>query len=218
MLGKIIGFELKYRFSKSMTYIFMLMMIFQAIWYVKGSFDYYINDAINFNAAGIIYQSLAGGGMLMIIAIAVITGTALFKDIEFKTAETLYSYPVSDKTWFLGKFIAAYIVNLSICLAFAIGFAVMQYTGIAEADKFGPIPWGQILHGFLIFSVPNMFILTAVALSLVVFFRTMAASYMGIFMLTMLFLVAESTRENTTFFKPYLSDRSFLLYTYTRYH
>ncbi|GAF04676.1 ABC transporter permease [Saccharicrinis fermentans] len=215
MLGKIIGFELKYRFSKSMTYIFMLMMIFQAIWYVKGSFDYYINDAINFNAAGIIYQSLAGGGMLMIIAIAVITGTALFKDIEFKTAETLYSYPVSDKTWFLGKFIAAYIVNLSICLAFAIGFAVMQYTGIAEADKFGPIPWGQILHGFLIFSVPNMFILTAVALSLVVFFRTMAASYMGIFMLTMLFLVAESTRENTTFLNLiYLIDP--FCFTHTR--
>jgi hypothetical protein len=42
-----------------------------------------------------------------------------------------------------------------------------------------------------------MLIITAIALSLVVFFRTMAASYMGIFMATMLFLVAEATRENS---------------------
>ena len=199
MYRKIVGFELKYRYSKWMTYIFMAMMIFQAAWYAKGSFEYYVNDLTNFNAAGIIYQSLSGGGMLMIIAIAVITGTALFKDIEFKTAETLYSYPVNDKTWFLGKFTAAYLVNLSICLSYTLGFSVLQYTGIAEPDRFGPVPWGQLLHAFLIFSVPNMFIVTSIALSLVVFFRTMAASYMGIFMTTMLFLVAESTRENPAF-------------------
>ena len=199
MYSKIVGFELKYRFSKWMTYIFMAMMIFQAAWYAKGSFEFYVNDATNFNAAGIIYQSLAGGGMLMIIAIAVITGTALFKDIEFKTAETFYSYPVSDKTWFLGKFTAAYLVNLSICLSYTLGFSILQYTGIAEPDKFGPVPWGQLLHAFLIFSVPNMFIVTAIALSLVVFFRTMAASYMGIFLVTMLFIIAEGTRENSAF-------------------
>lgn len=196
MLKKIIGFELQYRFAKPMTYIFILMMIFQAIWYAKGSYDFYINDATNFNAAAIIYRSLAGGGMLMIIAIAVITGTALFKDIEYKTAETLYSYPVSDRTWVAGKFIAAYIVNLSICLAYALGFTLIQYTGIAEPDKFGPVPWGHIFYGFLIFSVPNMFIITTITLSLVVFFRNMASSYLGVFIVTMLFILAESTREN----------------------
>lgn len=197
MFSKIVGFELKYRYSKWMTYIFMAMMIFQAAWYAKGTFEFYVNDAMNFNAAAMFYTSLSGGGMLMIIAIAVITGTALFKDLEYKTAETFYSYPVNDKTWFLGKFTAAYIVNLSICLSYTLGFTVLQYTGIAEPDKFGPVPWGPLFHAFLIFSVPNMLIVTAIALSLVVFFRSMAASYMGIFMVTMFFLVAESTRENS---------------------
>jgi len=196
MLKKIIAFELRYRFSKPMTYIFMAMMIFQAIWYAKGSYDFYINDATHFNAAAIIYQSLAGGGMLMLIAISVITGTALFKDIEYKTAETLYSYPVSDKSWVVGKFIAAYVVNLSICLAYALGFTIIQHTGIAEPDKFGPVPWGHIFYGLLIFSIPNMFIITTIALSLVVFFRNMASSYMGVFIVMMLFIVAEGTREN----------------------
>lgn len=197
MLGKIIAFELRYRFSKPMTYIFILLMIFQAIWYAKGTYDYYVNDDTFLNAAGIIYQSLAGGGMLMIIVIAITTGTALFKDLEFKTAETLYTFPVSEKTFIAGKFIAAYIVNLVICLAYAVGFTVIQYSGIVEADKFGPVPWGHLAYGYLIYCIPNMMLWTSVALSMVVFFRNMAGSYLAVFMLTMLFLVAESTRENS---------------------
>lgn len=197
MLGKVISFELRYRFTKSMTYIFMAMMIFQAIWYAKGTYDFYINDATNLNAAGTIYQSLAGGGMLMIIVIAIITGTALFKDIEYKTGETLFSYPVKDRTWLLGKFTAAYLINLSICLAYALGFSIVQYSGIAAPEKFGPVPWGHIFYGFLIFSVPNMFIVTTISLSLVVFFRNMASSYLGVFILMMLFILAEGTRENS---------------------
>jgi len=215
MFSKIVGFELKYRYSKWMTYIFMAMMIFQAAWYAKGTFEFYVNDAMNFNAAALFYQSLAGGGMLMVIAIAVITGNALFKDLDFKTAETFYSYPVNDKAWFLGKFTAAYIVNLSICLSYTLGFTVLQYTGIAEPDKFGPMPWGPLFHAFLIFSVPNMLIVTTIALSMVVFFRTMAASYMGVFMVTMIFLVAESTRENSAaVMVNYLMDP--FCFTYTK--
>lgn len=197
MLSKIITFELRYRFTKSMTYLFMAMMVFQAIWYAKGTYDFYINDATNLNAAGTIYQSLAGGGMLMIIVIAIITGTALFKDIEFKTGETLFSYPVKDRTWLLGKFTAAYLINLSVCLAYALGFSILQYSGIAAPEKFGPVPWGHIFYGFLIFSVPNMFIITTISLSLVVFFRNMASSYLGVFILMMLFILAEGTRENS---------------------
>ena len=207
MLGKIIGFELRYRYSKPMTWIFMAMMVFQAIWYAKGTYDYYVNDATHLNAAGIIYQSLAGGGMLMIIAIAVITGTALFKNREFGTAETFYSYPVKDRTWVAGKFIAAYVVNLSICLMFALGFSLLQYTGLAGPEKFGPVPWGHIFYGFLIFSVPNMFIITMITLSMVIFFRSMASGYLAVFLLTMLFMIAEGTRENAaTITTNYLLD------------
>jgi len=196
MLGKVIGFELRYRFKKPLTYIFMAMMVFQAIWYAKGSFDYYVSDNIFMNAASIIYRSLAGGGMLMIIAIAVVTGTALFKDIDYKTGETFYSYPVSDKTWLAGKFLAAYIVNLSICLAYALGFSIIQYSGIGYPEQFTIVPWGHIFYGYLIFSIPNMFVLTSIAISMVVFFRNMASSYLGVFIVTMLFIMAEGTREN----------------------
>ncbi len=207
MLGKIIGFELRYRFKKPMTYIFMAIMIFQAIWYVKGTYDYYVNDATFFNAAGIIYESLAGGGMLMVVVIAIITGTALFKDIEYKTGETFYSYPINDKIWLAGKFIAAYLINLSIVMAFALGFAIVQYTGLAAPEQFGPVPWGHLAYGFLIFSIPNMFVITTISLSMVVFFRNMASSYLGVFLLVMLFIMAESARENTANIKlVYLLD------------
>ncbi|MYF99731.1 hypothetical protein F4212_11485 [Candidatus Poribacteria bacterium] len=135
----------------------------------------------------------------MIIVIAIITGAAVHKDIEHRTAETFYTLPINEKKYFVGKFIAAYLINVSICLAYPLGLAIMQYTGIGPPEKFGPTPWGQLLHGFIIFSLPNLLFLTSIVIAGVVMFRNMVAGYIGIFLVVLFFLVAETTRENTPY-------------------
>jgi ABC-type transport system involved in multi-copper enzyme maturation permease subunit len=134
--------------------------------------------------------------MLLIIVVAIITGAALYKDIEHQTAETIYTLPINEKRFFLGKFLAAYLINVSICLAYPLGLAIMQYTGVGPPEKFGPTPWGQLCHGFLIFTIPNLLFLTSMVIASVVFFRNMVAGYIGIFLLVLCFLIAETTREN----------------------
>lgn len=175
------------------------MLAFQGVWYAWGTYDFHVNDETLMNAPAIIYQCLAAGGMLLIIVIAIITRTAVYKDIEHRTAETFYTLPLNEKKYFLGKFIAAYLINVSICLAYPLGLAIMQYTGIGPPEKFGPTPWGQLLHGFLLYSLPNLLFLTSIVIAGVVFFRNMVAGYIGIFLVVLFFLIAETTRENTPY-------------------
>ena len=199
MISKLISFEFKYRYTQWMTLIFILMLAFQGVWYAWGTYDFHVNDETLMNAPAIIYQCLAAGGMLLVIIIAIITGTAVYKDIEHRTAESFYTLPINEKKYFLGKFIAAYLINVSICLAYPLGLAIMQYTGIGPPEKFGPTPWGQLLHGFIIFTIPNLLFLTSIVIAGVIFFRNMIAGYMGVFLVVLFFLVAETTRENTPY-------------------
>lgn len=199
MISKLISFEFKYRYTQWMTLIFILMLAFQGAWYAWGTYDFYVNDETLMNAPAIIYQCLAAGGMLLVIVIAIITGTAVYKDIEHRTAETFYTLPMNEKKYFLGKFIAAYLINVSICLAYPLGLAFMQYMGIGSPEKFGPTPWGQLLQGFIIFTIPNLLFLTSIVIAGVVFFRNMVAGYMAVFLVVLFFLVAETTRENTPY-------------------
>lgn len=99
----IIKNELKQRLFSWVTLIFFLMLVFQGIWYTKGTFDYFSNDGVLMNSPSIFYRNYAGMGMLMIIIIAVATGGVLYKEIQYKSAQWTYALPIKDKHFFLGR-------------------------------------------------------------------------------------------------------------------
>ncbi|MEM6812922.1 MAG: hypothetical protein AAF600_00855 [Bacteroidota bacterium] len=196
MIAKILRFELRARFKQPMTLLFFLMLVFQGIWYTQGSYEYYVNDATLMNGAALFYKNFAGGGMLLVIVIALITGTVLYKDIQYQTSGIMYATPINEKQFFLGRFLSAYLINVIIGFGILVGMALTPYSGIGTPDKFGPMPWAQMFHGFLTLTMLNLLILTMVCFSVIVFFKKMAAGYLSIFVLVMCFLVAESTNAN----------------------
>ena len=198
MIAKILRFELRARFKQPMTLLFFLMLVFQGIWYTQGNYEYYVNDATLMNGAALFYKNFAAGGILLIIVIAVITGTVLYKDIQYKSAEIFYTLPVNEKKFFLGRFFSAFLINVIIATGIFVGMALTPYAGIGSPDKFGPMPWGQMTHGFFLLTVVNLLMLTMVCFATLVFFKRMAAGYLSIFVLVMLFLVAESTSGNAS--------------------
>jgi len=68
-----------------MSLLIFGILVFQGIWYTKGNFDYYASEDLLMNGAAIFYKNQAALGMLMVIIVAIITGSVLFKDIELKT-------------------------------------------------------------------------------------------------------------------------------------
>jgi len=198
MLKKILAFELKARFKQPITLLFFLMLVFQGIWYTQGSYEYYVNDSTLMNGSALFYRNFAGGGMLLIIVIAIITGTLLYKDIQYKSAGFMYTLPVNEKKFFIGRFTSAFIINVIIGFGIFVGMLLTPYSGIAAPDKFGPMPWGQMFHGFFLLTAVNLCMLTMVCFSMLVFFKKMAAGYLSIFGFVMFFLIAEATSGNAS--------------------
>lgn len=157
----IIKKELKERISHWVTLIFFGMLVIQAIWVTDGGFKYFANEGVLMNAASILYRNYAGMGMLMIIIIAIATGGVLYKDIRYKSANWTYALPINDKQFFIGRFMAAFLYLVILSTGLIVGHLLVPYSGIGGgvADRFGPVQWGPLFHGWLMFTVPNLFFL-----------------------------------------------------------
>ena len=191
----IIRSELRQRLFTWVSLIFFLMLVFQAIWYTKGAFDYYANENVLMNAPSIIYRNYAGMGMLMIIIIAIATGGVLYKDIQYKSAEWTYALPINDKYFFVGRFLAAFLYLVIISTGLIVGHFLLPYSGIGVAERFGSAPVGQIFHGWLMFTVPNLFVYVALVFFSIVFSRRIATSYLAVFAVVITFLIAQTSYE-----------------------
>ncbi|MEM9833545.1 MAG: hypothetical protein AAF944_23145 [Bacteroidota bacterium] len=216
MITSILKFELASRLRRPLFLVFFALMAFQSIWFLQGSYEVYINDATNMNGAVLFYRSFAGGGIIMTIIIAIVTGSALYKDIQYKSAGIIYTTPVGDKTFFMGRFLSAYAINLILGFGLFVGMALAPYSGIGAADKFGPTPWSQMFFGFFVFTATNLFIYTAVSISFLVLTKRMAASYLSIFFITLLFFICETLRPDSSHLELLqILDPSSFVYTTT---
>lgn len=197
MISNIFSFELRYRFRHPLTYLILLMLAGQGIWYALGVYDYYTSDETLLNGAGIFYQCLAGGGMLVVAIVAMISGTTLYRDIAVGSADYVYACPLDEKRFFLTHFITAYTINLLLVAAYPLGMVLIKYSGLGEPHQLGPTQWPELIHGYLIFCVPNLFVLTAVCFFCLVYVRKISAAYIGVVALTVLFVVSEVMSENS---------------------
>lgn len=202
VIVKIIKQELRERVFTWISLVFFLMLLFQGIWYTKGTFDYYVNEGVLMNAPSIFYRNFASMGMLMVIIIAIATGGVLYKDIQHKAAQWVYTWPVSDKHFFVGRYLAAFLYLLIISTGFFVGMLLTPYAGIGEAHRFGPMPIGQMLHGMLIFTIPNLLLYTSLVFFALVYTKRMAVGYLAVFLMVVFFLIVQTSYDsgNTTSF------------------
>lgn len=191
----IIKNELKQRVFSWITLIFFCMMAFQMIWYTQGSFKYFTNEGILMNAASIMYRNYAGMGMLMIIIIAISTGGVLYKEIQFKSAQWTYAMPISDKQFFIGRFLAAFLYLVILSTGMILGHLLLPYSGIGEANRFGSMQWGPLFHGWIMFTIPNLFFYVSLVFFSIVFTKRIATSYLAVFLVVIVFLIAQTSYE-----------------------
>jgi len=199
MLKKIMKFEILYNLKKPFTYLFFIMMIVQGIWYATGTHDYHGNSNTLMNASVVFYQNLSITGIFLIIIAAIVSAGALARDLELKTAESMYPGILNDKKFFAGKYFGVLTVNFIIALGYPLGMLLLPYVGAGAPGQFGAVPWGQLLHGFVIFSIPNLLFIVTFAVFLVVFFRKGGIAYIGSFCVMMMVMIPYSMREQTSY-------------------
>ncbi|MDR7131244.1 ABC-type transport system involved in multi-copper enzyme maturation permease subunit [Algoriphagus sp. 4150] len=197
MITSIIKFQLKERLTHWISLVFFLMLIFQGVWYTKGTFDYYVNDGVLMNAPSIFYKNFAGLGMLMVIMIVILTGSFFYKDIQYKTANWVYTLPVNEKKFFIGRYLAAFCVNVILATGYFFGMLLVPYSGIGEAHRFGAAPIGQMLHGMTVFLVPNLLLFNSIIICVLVYTKRMNVAYLAAFLVVVFFLLMQTTAESS---------------------
>jgi len=195
----IIRFELLYHCKKTYTLLFFLLLIFQGVWYMIGVNDLFANNSIHLNAPAIIYRNLAVMGIILFAITAIISAGALARDLETGAANVVYPAVVHEKKYFLGKYAGVMLANFAVVLGYPIGILLFPFLGTGSPDQFGPVPVGQMVHGFLLLTVPNLIFLVTFAVFLVVMSRRAAAAYLGILLVCVLFLLSTSARKDSLY-------------------
>lgn len=193
----IFKFEFLYNYKRPFSYVLIALMIIQGIWYSFEGTDYYGNANTLLNSASTFYQNLSIMGMIGIIIIVVISVNSLARDIESATAEGLFSKVSGDKRYFAGKYLCSLFIGSILTMGYPLGMLMVPHLGFGTPEQYGPVPWGQIGHALLIFTIPNLVFMVSLAFFLISFTRRSGSAYVGALFIMFLVMVGDFVRGET---------------------
>ena len=173
-------FELKYRLRRPATYIYILLMFLIPL--LLAVFDKSITAQFT-NSPNAIVGVLGGMSVLSLFFYAAVMGVPVFRDQEHGTAQTYFTYPVSEKNYILGRFWGSFtlvtIMNIGAVLGAIIGY---QLGGFLDRPDYGTYTdfnfWSYFLP-FVYLLTFNAFFIGSLFFSLMSFFKRMPILYLG---------------------------------------
>ncbi|TAE31447.1 MAG: hypothetical protein EAZ91_07625 [Cytophagales bacterium] len=186
-ISYLLRFELRYHFARPVTWLYALLIFGQGIWYGLGAHSQFGSRLIWVNSAANAYLVLASPGLILTVVACLVAGQALTKDLEYRVADYAYATPIADRDYFLGKLLGAFLTVLMLALAYPLGTLAVPL--LADGVT-GPVPVGQLLNGYVMLLIQNLFIIVGIAFSATVFTRRITGAYVVMFAMVLYFLVS----------------------------
>lgn len=174
MLGRVIGFELRYWLRSIMPWAALLTLT--ALFLGADTSDHIVLGAVlsnTFRNAPFVVQSYHAQAtlLLLLMATAFVTSAAT-RDFAFNTYQVLFSTPLRRKDFVLGRFCGAALVCLIPLFGVSLGILLAPYAPWADAERFGPVYWGAHLKALAVFAIPNTFLVAAILFAVAVLARS----------------------------------------------
>ncbi len=202
-LWKVARFELRYHLRRPATWLFAALMIGQGVWYSWQLAQQYANDQLFVNSAANAYLVLASMGVGLAVVAVLLAGQSLTKDLDHRTAPYLYAMPISDQSFFVGRFLGTFLTVLGLAVFYLLGIAAMPLLGNLARNPgqigprlAGPVPVLALVQGFLELTVLQVFTVVSVAFSLTVLFRSIRGAYLMLFLMVLYFLLAGTPQSD----------------------
>ncbi|MHA7129847.1 ABC transporter permease/M1 family aminopeptidase [Algoriphagus namhaensis] len=193
MFKDIFIFELKYRFSRPATYIYFAMLLVVPMLLV-GFGNTPASEKVFHNAPIVIANLLLLISIFGILIASAVMGVPLYRDLEHKTGTFLFSYPISSKAYFMGRFWGSFVTLLFISAGAIVGFYLGSILGgtLFGTDplRYGPNSLINYLHPWLTLLVPNLWLAGSLFFALIVFTRNIKSIYSGGIIVFIIYLLA----------------------------
>lgn len=187
-MKEILLFEIKYRLRRPATYIyiFLMFLIPLLLSVFKDS-----NTAQYTNSPNAIAGVLGGMSILSLFFYAAIMGVAVYRDEEHKTAQTYFTFPISEKNYILGRFFGSFtvvtVMNIGAVLGTMFGFGIGALLNRPDYGTYTSFNIASYILPFLYLLTINSFLIGSLFFCLMTFFKRMSILYLGgivIFILT----------------------------------
>ena len=182
MFKEIFLFEIKYRLKRPATWAYFgILIIFGLIVSIGGNGP--ASEKVFVNSPVAIATMLSTISIFGIMLSSAIMGVPVYRDIEHKTENYYFSYPVSEKGYLLGRFFGSMavllLVSLGLHVGLVIGFAVGPLAGYVEPDRFTDFNFWHYLQPTLILYWTNFFFAGCIFFALVSLTKKVMLAYAG---------------------------------------
>lgn len=194
MFLSLLKFELQYRIKRPATWAYFgILLVFG--WLIaanggngSGSEKAFANSAYEVTSFLILISIFA-----TLIASAIM-GVPVYRDIEHGVKNYYFSYPVSERSYLLGRYVGSFLVlmlvSTGIVFGMILGYAMGPALGWEEAERFGPLRLGDYWHGLVYYLWPNLLFTGTLFFCLVALTRKIFVSYVGSVLFFIFYLVA----------------------------
>ena len=199
--------ELRRGFRQPMVYIFFFMMALMVFGAVSSD-NVIIGGTVgnvHKNAPHILANYTFILTLLGLLIAAAFFNNAALRDHEFDFHQILYSTPIKKTSYFMGRFLGAFVLSTvpitGIYLGFTLASLIAVPAGWLEPDRLGPIPYQAFINTYFFVVMPNMFFAGAVIFAIATKWKNTIISFtgtMGIIVLYILSGTLTSDLDNET--------------------
>jgi len=179
-MKEIFLFELKYRLRRPATYIYIFLMFIIPL--LLGVFADSVTAQFT-NSPNAIVGILGGMSIISLFFYAAIMGVAVYRDEEHKTAQTYFTFPISEKNYILGRFWGSFsivtVMNIAAVIGAMIGMGIGALLNRPDYGTYTSFNLSSYVFPFLYLLSFNSFFIGSLFFCLMTFFKRMSILYLG---------------------------------------
>ena len=131
-------------------------------------------------------------GIISSLICAAIFGNAAYKDFESNSFPLFFTKPISPTEYYLGRYFGAFIQMIIIQLGVSAGLFLGFLMPYLEQEVIGPMSLLSFFQPFILFIMPNIFLVGSVLFSLAITTRRMLPTYLASVVLLFAYITSSS--------------------------
>ncbi len=191
MFISMLRFELRYFLRQPSFYVVSLVLFLTSFFSVTSSNVMIGGGGEVFqNSPYAITQTLLILSLFAMFLVVNFVGSGAVRNAQHQMEELIYTKPLQAFNYQFGRFFGSYLVVLLVYLAVPLGILLGSFMPWVDASRFGPTSLYAYGYNFIVFSVPGLFVLSALFYAAAVRFRSLMPLYLIAVVLLVLYMVS----------------------------